>query len=283
MDSRLLELKIVSANDLKKPSTFSPSLQPYVVVSVSGVGGPTCPAQKTPIDSAGGRNPIWNYPLTFPLPSGVPIGGSLRFQILSSRALAADKLVGEVCVPFDELFNSPAADTQAPAKFVSYQVKRPSGRPKGVLTFSFKLAGRFSGAAAAEEPVMAYPAPKTPATSTANFYPPLPSAPPANVGYPAVAAYKQDVYPPPVAPTTSYGYPAQVGYGYGYPGQTGYGYGSGYGYGYSGPVVQPNRKKNNGIGLGLGAGLLGGALAGLVVGDLVSDVAFDFGGGDGFF
>ena len=51
-------------------------------------------------------------------------------------------------------------------KFISYQVRRPSGKPKGELTFSYKFGEKVTVPKPAKksEPVMAYPVGATKST-----------------------------------------------------------------------------------------------------------------------
>ncbi|GMH28415.1 hypothetical protein Nepgr_030258 [Nepenthes gracilis] len=292
MAYRTLEVTVLSANDLKKAGLFS-KMDLYVVVFLHGAS--TAAKHKTPIDRHGGRNPTWNSSVKFTIDELAAKQGRLTlvFHILRRKALG-DKLVGEVNAPVKDLLSDDDAATTASGvgksvQFVSYQVRKPSGMPRGVLNFSYKFGDTANQS---YEPATAFPA----AAGSSTAYPPsAPTAPPAYVvpeqypppSSPLVEDYNYGAYPSAGAavgygyPAQYYGYPSQSGYGYpaqpgyGYPAQSGYGY-NGYGYGYP-PVVQPKAKKNN-FGMGVGAGLLGGALAGLLVGDLVSDVGFGMGG-----
>ncbi|KAK1291595.1 hypothetical protein QJS10_CPB17g01368 [Acorus calamus] len=285
MAHRTLEITLISAKDLKNVNLFS-SMEVYAVVSVSG--DPRS-KQKTPTDRSGGRNPSWNHTLRFTVddsPSAVD-RLVLHFLLRAERALG-DRDIGEVQVPLKELLSdSSSSASGGSAKFVSYQVRKPSGKPKGVLNFSYKFGERFSAAVAPppppatvapptqkhkhDEPVTAYPA------GSSSGYPPPPGAYPAYPPPPQHAGYAG--YPPP--PQAAYGYPPPPPAGYpGYPPPP-----AGYG-GYPGypPVQQPPRKnKFGGAGMGLGAGLLGGALGGLLIGDMISDSGGYDGGYDGGF
>ncbi|CAH9102026.1 unnamed protein product [Cuscuta europaea] len=278
MDFRTLELKIMSAKDLKKVTFFS-RMNVYVVVSVSGGDAKSNQTLRTPADREGGSNPAWNFPIKFTIDDAAARQNRLMlvFKIRCERALG-DKDVGEVVVPIKELLDSPAGVNTK--QFVSYQVRRPSGKQRGEITFSYQFSDKIGGVHAeaaanskVDEPVTAYPA-FTPAVGQSSAYSAAPAQPPPN-WQPATGAYQQvpGGYPPP-----TYGYPPPSAYG-GYPPQPhpGYGYP---------PVQQPARK--NKFGLGLGAGLLGGALGGMLIGDAMSDAAnydagYDAGFGDGGF
>lgn len=268
MEYRALDLTIISAKDLKNVNLFS-KMDVYAVVSLAG--DPRT-IQRSPVDAGTGKNPSWNFPARFSLDESALQANRLvlHFVLRCDRSLG-DKDVGEVHVPVKELLDA-APGKAAPAHFVSYQVRRPSGKPKGVLNISYKFGDRLAAPAPApapapaavkggEEPVTAYPA----GPSAAPHYPPPGSAAP--------------YAPPPGAYPPQYGYPPQpAGYGYPPPGA----YPPQYGYG-APPVQAPAKKNKNKFGMGLGAGLLGGALGGLLIGDMVSDAgAYDSGYDAGF-
>ncbi|KAJ6911835.1 protein SRC2-like [Populus alba x Populus x berolinensis] len=276
MGERTLEINVISARGLKDVNYIS-KMDVYAVVSISGGDdSKQKPKQKTktPVDRAGGKNPTWNFPIKFTIPQA-PLAESrlnVVFNLKCERALG-DKDVGEVNVPVKELLDS-AGDGKS-MKFVSYQVRKPSGKPKGEVSFSFKFSGISTAAAAkatnsSSQPVTAYAAVPVVGPSSVPYagpgsYPP----PPPGYGYPPPPPYGG--YAPP--PQPGYGYPPPPG-GYGYPPVQG-------GYGYP-PQVQGQQPQKNKFGMGLGAGLLGGAIGGLLIGDMVSDAGFDDGGGFDF-
>ncbi|XP_065863635.1 protein SRC2 [Euphorbia lathyris] len=279
MEQRTLEINLISAKDLNDVNLFS-KMDVYVVVSISG-GDPQQPNQKTktPIAHGGGTNPTWNFPAKFTISEPLAQQNRLNlvFQLRCDRALG-DKDIGEVNVPIMELLDS-IGDGKS-MQFVSFQVRKPSGKPKGELNFSFKFSDKVvlsESVSKVEEPmpiITAYPAAPPPplplvGPSTASpygavpgYYPPPPPQQPPGYGYPPPPGYA--VYPPP--PPPGYGYPPPPGYGYGQ-GQPGY------------PPVQQQQQaqKKNNFGMGLGAGLLGGAIGGMLIGDMVSDGGFDGG------
>ncbi|GAA0157564.1 hypothetical protein LIER_38479 [Lithospermum erythrorhizon] len=262
MEQRTLEITIISAKDLNKVN-FITKMDVYAVVFISGDSN-SKQKFKTPVDKDGGNNPTWNFTVKFTIDEAAAQqnGLSLVLKLKSERVLG-DKEIGEVRVPIKELLDSPGSVNGK--QFVSYQIRKPDGKPKGFISFSYQFGEK---AVKVDEPVMAYPPPPNMVGTSSYSYPPLP------VGG----------YAPPRPPQyAGYGYPPQQGYG-GYPSQQP-GYGHGYppqqGYGYP-PVVQPQKKKNK-MGMGLGAGLLGGALGGMLLGDMVSDVgAYDAGYDAGF-
>ncbi|KAF0923453.1 hypothetical protein E2562_006350 [Oryza meyeriana var. granulata] len=190
MAQRTLELTLISAKDLKDVNLLS-KMEVYAVVALSG--DPRS-RQRIATDRAGGRNPTWNATLRFTVPASG--AGSLHVLLRAERALG-DRDVGEVHIPLSELLSG-ASDGAVPAKFVAYQVRKiSSGKPQGVLNFSYKLgevtqSGAYPGAAgpaayAQPPPAAAYP-------PSAAAYPPAAKADGAATAYPP-----QSTYPPPTA------------------------------------------------------------------------------------
>ncbi|CAL9094330.1 unnamed protein product [Musa textilis] len=273
MAYRTLEITLISAKGLKDVNLFS-KMAVYAVVCLSG--DPRT-RQSTPPDREGGCNPSWKstFRLTVPTDANLARVHFLQILLRTERALG-DRDVGDVRIPLTELISRNGDDPQ-PVQFVSYQVRMTtSGKPKGVLNFSYKL-GEHVAAPAAPAPSAAPPASYPPSVTAypASAAAPYPFPPSSKVDEP-VMAYPVGTsngaaqpYPPPSVylqppPPT---YQQRPPYGYGYPPP-------GYGYGYRAarpPVAQLQRKNN--FGMGLGAGLLGGALGGLLIGDMVSDAA----------
>ncbi|GJN16827.1 hypothetical protein PR202_gb03850 [Eleusine coracana subsp. coracana] len=185
MAHRTLELTLISAKDLKEVNLLS-KMEVYAVVSLSG--DPRS-RQRIQADRTGGRNPTWNATLRFTVPASG--AGSLHVLLRAERALG-DRDVGEVHIPLSELLSG-ATDSPVPAKFVAYQVRKiNSGKPQGVLNFSYKLGEVTKSAGYA------------PNSSTSAYAqpPPVAAYPPASA-YPPPSAYPQagkaDAYPPPTA------------------------------------------------------------------------------------
>ncbi|GAB4859034.1 hypothetical protein Ancab_010502 [Ancistrocladus abbreviatus] len=301
MGYKTLEITVISATDLKNVNLIG-KMDVYVVVYLSGEPRRK---QKTPVDKDGGTSPEWKYTLRFTVDEAVAqYGWMLIFQLKHEHSLGADKDLGEVDVPVKELFGG-AANSKGAAQFVTYQVKRPSGKPKGELRLSYKLtdADGNTTVSAGKKPnvgATAYPPQSSCSSSSASPYtqPAVAFPYPPSHGYPPPPSYIQQPpvgYPQP-APVAYGGNPPPQGYPQGYPPYGGYpAQAPGYGYpppgGYMMPQQQQQQQKpkNNGFGLGLGAGLLGGAVGGLLIGDMVSDAyedgydaGFDDGGGFDF-
>uniref|UniRef100_A0A5B6YU67 C2 domain-containing protein n=1 Tax=Davidia involucrata TaxID=16924 RepID=A0A5B6YU67_DAVIN len=267
MEYRPLDITVISADDLKNVNIFT-MMDVYVVVSLSMTATTTATdsktKRKTHIDKDGGSSPRWNHRMKFSIEESTIAQQpnlSLLFQLMSDRFFG-DRDIGQVSVPIRELLDSNSSAAAAvdnnSERVVDYQVRTPSGKPKGTLKFSYKFGEKFTAQLAAkkaDEPVTAYP-------------------PPPGVGYAMPPPGMAGAYPPP----PGYGYPPPPP-GHGYPPPPGYGYQPQpqpmAGYGYMPPQQQKKKKKGSGMGLGLGAGLLGG----LLVGDMLSD-AGDMGGYD---
>ncbi|KAM7273591.1 hypothetical protein ACFE04_028255 [Oxalis oulophora] len=314
MEYRPLDLTLISAKDLKDVNLLS-KMDVYAVVSVND---DKRTISKTPIDKDCGKNPKWNYSMKFTLDETALQQNQLTLVVkLFSDRTMGDTEIGQVHVPLKELLID--QNTKA-SKFVTYNVRLPSGKSKGSLDFSFKFGDKYVPAAAApvappappvaantgygSQGYSAYPPPaaaheknKTDAPVTA--YPPAGYAAAAGSsaqGYPAYPP-PQGVYPPQYPPPPGayppqyqqqYQYPPPPGAG-GYPPQQyqqpGYqGYPPQQQAGYGGYMQQPQKPKKNklGGGAGLGLGLGAGLLGGLLVGEMIDD-SFDGGFDDGGF
>ncbi|KAE8698319.1 TCP transcription factor 12 [Hibiscus syriacus] len=285
MAHRTLEINVISAKGLKNVNLID-KMDVYCIISLKG--SPSKQKTRTPVHKDCGKNPHWNFPVKFTVDESLAKKNSLnvKFKIMCERILG-DKELGKVNVPVQELLDSPGEGVSM--KFVSFQVRKPSGRAEGSLDFSYRFgdavaapfkADKNKGGGDHHQPVTAYPAGHMVAGSSSSV--PEGYPPPVHAGYgytpPPHVAAGYGGYPPQGVPPPGYGYPPpqQPGYGYPPPQQPGYGYPPPGGYGY--PPVQQPPKKNSKFGLGLGAGLLGGAVGGLLIGDMVSDAA-DFDGG----
>uniref|UniRef100_A0A0C9S8V4 TSA: Wollemia nobilis Ref_Wollemi_Transcript_10369_1553 transcribed RNA sequence n=1 Tax=Wollemia nobilis TaxID=56998 RepID=A0A0C9S8V4_9CONI len=311
MAARTVEISLLSARDLNDVNLFTKT-KAYAVAKISGDARSK---QRTPTDKENGTNPNWNYAMTFTVDDALLQQGRLVLEVeIRAEGAFGDKEIGRVIVPLKE-FVKPASVGKSKGggvEFVSYQVRKPSGKAKGTLNLSVKMGeegearnfqsseGAFqypsfpqaaatgsygaASAAKADEPVMAYPAHPQPGSSSA--YPP----PGSSSGYPPPPPPHGSAYPPPPGqhppPPPPQGYPPYQGgyppYQGGYaPNQGGY---PGYYQGYP-PVVQPQQQppRKNKLGMGLGAGLLGGALGGLLIGDMIGDSGGYDGGYDGGF
>lgn len=285
MEYRTLDITLISAKGLNNVNLFS-KMDVYAVVSIAG--GDPRGNQKSPVDKDGGTNPTWNFPMKFTVDETAAQQNRLTLVVkLRSERDLGDKDIGEVHVPIKELLGEHKSE-----QFLRYQVRKPSGKPKGELNLSYKFGEKITEApvkAKSDEPVTAYPVSPMSAGPSSAYPPPQYAAGVSNASYPPPAGgYPQTAYPPggyphAAPPATGYGYPPQQPYGGYPPPPQGYGYPPQQGYGYP-PVQQPPKKnKFGGGGLGLGAGLLGGALGGMLIGDMISDAgSYDAGYDAGF-
>ncbi|KAL3641978.1 hypothetical protein CASFOL_012793 [Castilleja foliolosa] len=205
-----LKITLQYANDLHKVNLIS-KMNIYAVVSISGGQDKSSMHKiKTPVDNDGGNNPAWGFPMNFIVEEAALHQNRLflNFKLICKRALG-DKHVGDVHVPVKELVDSPPAKG-GNAKFVTYQVRKPSGKPKGQLTFSYQFIGEstISGEVPPSSPVVkphgragtVYPVGYPPA----GYYP-LPA------GGPALGVYyvMRPGFCRPPAPV-GYSYPAEA-------------------------------------------------------------------------
>ncbi|CAL4956637.1 unnamed protein product [Urochloa decumbens] len=270
MAYRVLEVTLISANDLKKVTLFS-RLRVYAVASIAG-GGPRIPTHSTLTDQANGCNPAWNATAHFPIPAEADTRGlALHVRLRAERAYFGDRDVGEVYVPVDDLLAG--ADKGGDPRPVSYQVRRHhSGRAHGVLYFCYKFTdvpaaagvpeheakqGQYAKYLHDSERTMMSPPPTAyPLQAMASGYPP------AQYGYGSPYAS----YPPPQQQHYAYGAPPPYGYSAAPQQPPMYGYAA---------APAPARHGGGGMGMGLGLGLLGGAVGGMMLGEMVGDYEAD--------
>ena len=156
MAYRVLEVTLLSAKDLKSVNLIT-RMEVYAVATISG---DPITRQCTPPDPHGGRNPTWNATVRFTVHANA--AGSVHVLLRAERALG-DRDVGEVHIPLSELLSG-APDGPVPVKFVAYQVRKiGSGKPQGVLNFSYKLGevtqGQAGGAYGGAQAAYAQPPP----------------------------------------------------------------------------------------------------------------------------
>ncbi|XP_060184270.1 protein SRC2-like [Lycium barbarum] len=252
MELRPLDIKIISAENIKNVNTFS-KMDVYAEVSIPSYYTIAAHKQKTFIDKNSGTNPKWNHSMKFTLDeSSLTKPGLYVIICLKSERTLGDREIDEVSGPINDLFNQSTSDGTT-ERFVEYPVITESGKPKGTLKFSYEFGEKFTAPEQKRdvyhEPVTAYPAPmhgnSYPGVAYNEQHPGYGYPPAHQAGYPP-AGY------PPQAGAPGYGYPPQQP-GYGYPPvQPGY------------PPVQPPKRNNNFGGMGL--------LNGLLIGDMVLDV-----------
>ncbi|KAH0781929.1 hypothetical protein KY290_001527 [Solanum tuberosum] len=322
MEYRTLDINVVSGKDLNKVNLIT-KMDVYVVISISGADDDRSNQKtKTHVDHDGDNNPTWNFPIKFTIDDNAAVQNRLHlvFKLRCQRALG-DKDIGQVDVPIKELLES-SNSSNGSKQFVSYQIRKPSGKPKGQLTFSYQFSDKITGNTVVdskiENPVTAnsalnptpmvgstsvYP-PPPPQQGPSGLYPPPPTYacggsepagyPPQPMGYPppASAGYPPQPmgYPPPASagyPPQPMGYPPVAVGGYGYPPAMAYPPPPQYGYppqqgGHGYGYPQVQRPAKKNNNLALGLGA--GLLGGALGGMIIGDAISDVGGGyDGGF
>ncbi|XP_076896793.1 uncharacterized protein LOC143549903 [Bidens hawaiensis] len=214
MAERSLEVTIISAKGLNKVNLVG-KMDVYAVAYINGAVNQD-QKQKTPVDKDGDSNPTWNHSMKFKIDEAAALNNKLTLVVkIKTEGMLGDKDVGEVHVPVKELLEGALTGIK-PLQFVSYQVRKPSGKPKGELNFSYKFGEKPAG----EVPVTAYPAGKVNKPDEAAM------SHPAGNGYPAAAAPSGSssmyppvdvgpgVYPPPAAAAAPGPYPPAPPAGY---------------------------------------------------------------------
>ncbi|KAE8678177.1 P-loop containing nucleoside triphosphate hydrolases superfamily protein [Hibiscus syriacus] len=282
MDLTPLEINLHCAKDLKNVNIFT-KMNVYAVVSING---DRRTAQKTPIDKECGAYPNWNYTMNMTIDEAIARRNHHNLVIrLKSGRMLGDKEIGTVQVPIKDLLDHNDGNAKVGYQNVSYSVRLPNGKTKGVLNFSYKFGEQFTMPAVAPPPitgsssmyvdrnnnmsnkhgeklVMAYPPPPGYPGPSSGHHVPTPPQGMAGYAYPPSGGYP----PPP------YGYQQGPPQGYVYPANGGYGYPP--------PVQQPQKARKGGMGAGLGLGIAGGLLGGMLIGDMVED-AYEAGVEDG--
>ncbi|XP_050221344.1 uncharacterized protein LOC126671606 [Mercurialis annua] len=128
---QLLEINVISAQDL---APVSKSMRTYAVVWVH-------PERKltTRIDQNGHTNPQWNEKFVFRVDDTFLNSETSSIMIeIYAAAWLRDVQIGSVRVLISNLFPSPA-NNNSKMRFVALQIRRPSGRPQGILNMGVQL------------------------------------------------------------------------------------------------------------------------------------------------
>lgn len=129
-----LDISLISAQDL---SPISKSMQPYAATWIY-------PNRKhlTQVDQQGHKNPKWNEKFTFRLKNDLPEDANVTVEIYT-LSWFRDVLVGSVNVPIRDLMEplaqSPPNANKNNTRFVTLQVRTPSGAPQGILNIGVTL------------------------------------------------------------------------------------------------------------------------------------------------
>ncbi|KAL6619369.1 hypothetical protein ACP70R_034508 [Stipagrostis hirtigluma subsp. patula] len=139
MACRTLELTLVSARDLRSPNLVSK----MGVYAVAYLAADPRSWQRIAADRAGGRDPTWNATVLLTVPASPGAGcGVVRVLLRTERALGADRDVGEVLLPLQDLLAG-AGDGPTESTAACFPVRRvgSSKSTQGVLNLSYKLGG----------------------------------------------------------------------------------------------------------------------------------------------
>ncbi|KAF5774209.1 putative C2 domain-containing protein [Helianthus annuus] len=214
MADRALDLTIISAKGLNKVNLVG-KMDVYAVVYINGTKNQD-QKQKTPVDNNGDANPNWNHQMKFMINESEALQNRSTLVVkIKTEGMFGDKDLGEVHVPVKELLEG-ASTGGKPLQFVSYQVRKPSGKPKGELSFSYKFGEKTNGVGAVDEPVTAYPAGKVDNkaddVTKPNVAGKVDKTDDVVTAYPAVnsgsGSGSSSLYPPPYAPASAYPPPA---------------------------------------------------------------------------
>lgn len=125
-----LQINIVSARDI---ASVSKSMQTYAVVYIN-------PDQKmtSRVDPKGKNCPEWYEKFTFWVVPQILYSDSCTVVVeIYARSCIRDTLVGSVRVPAHQII--PAHPTAQTRRAVALQIRRPSGRPQGILNIAVSL------------------------------------------------------------------------------------------------------------------------------------------------
>ncbi|KAG6574192.1 hypothetical protein SDJN02_26008, partial [Cucurbita argyrosperma subsp. argyrosperma] len=251
-----VEVKILSAKDLKNINWRYGGLKPYAVVWID-------PKSKssTKVDAEGDTSPYWDETLVIPFSS--PIEDSTLY-IDVVHVVSGDEdtkpLIGSAKLHLSEVVDDVGLGERSQR---TLQLKRPSGRPQGKIEVKVTVREpRYRPSDSYYAPPYGVPPPGT----NRDF-----SAPPPPQPYAAPYSAPHDPYYS-TAPPSGYpygGYNAPAPYGQSNYGQPSYGQPS-YGQPAYGDQVygHPEEKKSKyGMGTGLAIGAAAGVLGGLALGE----------------
>uniref|UniRef100_A0A1J3DX13 C2 domain-containing protein n=1 Tax=Noccaea caerulescens TaxID=107243 RepID=A0A1J3DX13_NOCCA len=207
MANLTLELNIYSAKDLENVNLIT-KMDVYAVVWINGDDSQKNHKEKTAVDRTGESEPTWNHAVKFSVDQRLAREGRLTLVVkLVCDRIFGGKDLGEVQVPVLELLNSsPSFNGDGNGngmRFVTYQVRTPSGKGQGSLTFSYRFDMPSFKSDVPASPVYPnpidaspdFPSATYPPPSQVGFYPPPPS-----IGYPPSSqpqGYSAPPYPYP--------------------------------------------------------------------------------------
>lgn len=138
---RAIEVRIISAQDLEDVRLIG-KMRCYAVVYID-------PEHKayTRIDEHGGRNPFWNQLLVLQADEELLSHNlaAVNVDIYARGHIRSDKLVGTSRILLSQVLKGGDAANiyDNPVDCLSVLVRRPSGRPQGILNIWIPPAGKF--------------------------------------------------------------------------------------------------------------------------------------------
>ncbi|KVI07296.1 uncharacterized protein LOC112508593 [Cynara cardunculus var. scolymus] len=127
-----LEINLISAQDL---SLSAKSMKTYAMAYLH-------PNRKlsTLVDTKGNTNPTWNEKLMFKIDDQFLFSESSSLTIeIYNVSWFRDVLVGSVNVLIDDLITPEHKHYRAGSRFVTLQIRRPSGTPQGIMNMGYTL------------------------------------------------------------------------------------------------------------------------------------------------
>ncbi|CAN7031219.1 hypothetical protein IGI04_030833 [Brassica rapa subsp. trilocularis] len=139
-----LDLNIISARNLVNVNLIT-RMDVYGVITIQGDATQNEKKVKTAVDRSGGCNPTWNHAVEFSVDERLARDSRLTLAMrLTCRRVLGNKNIGGVNVLLLELLKSCTPSIKGDVNgqemtFVTYQVKSPSGKRKGYLTFAYRF------------------------------------------------------------------------------------------------------------------------------------------------
>ncbi|KAJ9546046.1 hypothetical protein OSB04_025753 [Centaurea solstitialis] len=127
-----LEINLISAQDL---SLSGRSMKTYAMAWLH-------PNRKlsTLVDTKGNSNPTWNEKLMFKIDDEFLFSESSSLTVeIYNVSWFRDVIIGSVNVLIDDLITPSHKNHRAGSRFVTLQVRRPSGPPQGILNMGYTL------------------------------------------------------------------------------------------------------------------------------------------------
>ncbi|EYU23916.1 hypothetical protein MIMGU_mgv1a0260082mg, partial [Erythranthe guttata] len=104
MECRRLEITIVSANNLEQVRLFGLKMNVHARVFIGGLPEKE---KRTPTDTHGKRNPVWNYAASYTIIESMLQNCNTILDVhLYCTSKSGDKYIGQVNISLKELFDA---------------------------------------------------------------------------------------------------------------------------------------------------------------------------------